>query len=174
MIIDLLFLLVAGYGFYRGYNSGILRTVFVALSILVGLFIAMRYSVPFTHTLQNIFKVEHAFMFIAGFLLAFLIAMFFIRIIARLIERLLKNLNVNFINQIAGGVVFSAALILVYSVILWFLVESSVIPRQNIEESYTYPYLESYPQQSQELFKKIQPIIRDFWQESGEAMKKEG
>ncbi len=173
MIIDLLFLLVAGFGFFRGYNSGILRTVFWGLSILIGLFVAMRYSVPFSNALQRIFNVEHSFMFIAGFLLAFIISMFLIRMIARIIEKLLENLNINIINKLAGGVVFSTFTILIYSLILWFLVQANMISETKRSESFTYPFLETFPEQSRELIKKLEPVLRDFWQTSGEAMNKD-
>ncbi len=171
MVIDLLFLLVAGFGFYRGYNSGILRTVFWALSFMLGLFVALRYSVGVTEVLQRLFNTEHAFMFIAGFMLSFIMAMFFVRIVARLLEKLLQDLNVNMINRLAGAVVYSFFLTLMYSFILWVLVEAQALSQTQINESFTYAYLERFPMQSMELWEKIQPVIRDFWQESGEVMK---
>lgn len=170
MIIDLLFLLVAGFGFFRGYNSGILRTVFWGLSILIGLFTAMRYSVPFTNALQRIFNVEHPFMFIAGFLLAFILTMFLIRMIARILEKLLENLNINIINKLAGGIVFSTFTILIYSLVLWFLVQANMVSESKRSESFTYPFLKTFPEQSKDLAKKLEPVLRDFWRKSGEAM----
>lgn len=172
MIIDLIFLFAAGFGFYRGYNSGILKTIFTGLSLLVGLFVAMRYSVPFSEALGRIFDVDHPFMFIAGFLLAFILSMFAIRMLAQVLEKLLENLNVNIINKLAGGIVFSTLLILLYSVVLWFLVEADLVSNAKINESFTYPYIETFPEQSRELIKNVEPIIQDFWQSSGEAMEK--
>lgn len=173
MIIDILFLLVAGFGFYRGYNSGIIRTVFTVISIILGLIIAMRYAVPFSETLSRLFNVEHPFMFIVGFLLAFILSLLLVRMIARLLERVLQSLNINILNRLAGGFVFSFILILIYSVILWFLIEARLIKDIAIEESFTYPYLETFPDQSKLIFEKTKPIVREFWNNTGEAMNKD-
>lgn len=171
MVIDLLFLLVAGFGFYKGYNSGILKTVFWILSFLLGLFVALRYSVGVTDVLQRLFNTDHAFMFIAGFILSFIMAMFFVRMLAKLLEKLLQDLNINAINRLAGAAVYSAVLLLIYSFILWVLVEARALSQTQINESFTYPYLESFPAHTRELWEKIQPVFRDFWQESGEVIK---
>jgi len=171
MIIDLLFLLVAGFGFYKGYNSGILRTVFWVLSFMLGLFVALRYSVGVTEVLQRLFNTDHSFMFIAGFILSFMMAMFFVRMLAKLLEKLLQDLNVNVINRLAGAAVYSFILTLIYSFILWILVEAQALSKTQINESFTYPYLKTFPAQTREFWDNMQPVFRDFWQESGEVMK---
>ena len=56
MWIDIAFLVIAGYAFYRGYKAGIIRTVFMIVSVLVGLLVSMRFAAEVTAILQNLFS----------------------------------------------------------------------------------------------------------------------
>ena len=76
-------------------------------------------------------------MFIAGFLLAFVLTMFLIRLFARGLEGLLERANINIVNQVAGGLLLSGLMILLYSVILWFGDKSHLIDDATKRQSLT-------------------------------------
>ncbi len=164
MAIDIIFVIVAGYGFYLGFSKGIIQTVFTVLSIMFGLMAAIRFAKPMTDFLEDAFS-PNPLMFIAGFLLTFVLTMFLIRLIARSVEGFLKTANINVINQIAGGVLLAALFIMLYSVILWFGDQTGAL-KEAKETSMTYDYLEEYPEYVWGVGKKIQPFIKDFYEES--------
>jgi uncharacterized membrane protein required for colicin V production len=164
MAIDIIFVIVAAYGFYLGYSRGIIQTVFTVLSILFGLMAAVRFAKPMTDFLEDAFS-PNPLMFIAGFLLVFVLTMFLIRLIARTVEGFLKTANINVINQIAGGMLLAALFIMLYSVILWFGDQTGAL-KEAKETSITYDYLEEYPEYVWGVGKKIQPYIIDFYEES--------
>lgn len=165
MAIDIIFVIVAGYGFYLGFSRGIIKTVFTILSIMFGLMAAMRFAKPMTDFLENAFNNHNPLMFIAGFLLTFILTMFLIRLIARAIEGFLETANINVINQIAGGMLLAGIFILLYSVILWFTDQTGAIGEAK-EQSITYDYLEEYPEYVWDFGRKIQPHIKEFYEQS--------
>ena len=169
MAIDLIFVVLAAWGFYLGFSRGIIKTIFTILSVVFGLMMAFRFGPTVTGTLESLFS-ENPLMFIAGFLLTFVGTMFIIRFLASSLEGVLESANINFINQIIGGFFVSALIVLVFSMILWFGDKSHLVGESTKEESVTYSYLEKYPQKVWALSAKAKPIFEDFWDHSIEFM----
>lgn len=170
MVIDIIFLIFAGWGFYLGFSRGIIKTVFTAFSYVFGIMAAFKLGPPATLFLEQTFGDDHPFMFIAGFLLAFVLTMFFIRIIANALEGLLQTANINIINKFAGGVLLGALMTLMYSVLLWFGAKSHLLKQEDIGNSRTYVYLEHFPTQMKGVYETIKPTFQDFWDDSVEFM----
>ena len=172
MVIDIIFVIFAAYGFYMGFSKGIIKTVFTILSYVLGLMAAFKFSPAVTDFLETTFKTETPLMYVAGFLLSFVLTMIFIRMIAKGIEGVLQTANINVINQAAGGVLLAAAMILVYSMIVWFADKSHIIDRENKEASMTYTFLEQFPPQIWSVGTYLRPIFEDFLDHSAEFMDK--
>jgi len=165
MIIDIVFAIVAAYGFYLGFSKGIIKTVFTVLSVLFGLMAAFKFSPAMTDFLESTFS-SHPMMFLVGFLLSFVLTMVFIRMIARFLEGALETANINILNQLAGGLLLTSLLVLMYSAILWFGNQSRLIDQQTKDDSITYDYLEQYPQEVWKVAKGLGPTLENFWDHS--------
>lgn len=163
MVIDLVFVIMALFGFYVGYSRGIIQTVFTFGSIFLGLLIAFKFAQHMTDILYDIFNSNNPLMFIAGFLLSFVLTMVIIRMIARGIEGILKSTHLNIVNKLIGGMVLSGAFILVLSVLTWFGDEAHLIDAKTKRTSMTYPYMQQYPTQVKTVAYKIQPTLVSFW-----------
>ena len=172
MAIDIIFAIVLLYGFYVGYSRGIIGTVFTVLSIVFGLMAAFKFAPAATRFLETAFNSNSPLMFLAGFILAFVGTMLLIRFLARGLEGILQTININFINQIAGGILLSAIMVLIYSVLLMFAERSHMITDDTRQRSMTYPYLQQFPDQMQGVYAYTKPIFLEFWDESVEFMDK--
>lgn len=170
MMIDLFFFIFAGYGFFLGFTKGIIRTVFTVLSYVFGLLAAFKLSPAATRFLETALGSENPLLFIAGFLIAFFGTMLLIRFISRALSEGLESANINIINQMAGGALLAAIMTLLYSLVLWFLVESHIVKEEHTAPSVTYPYLEDYPQVAWNALGKLKPIFMEFWDNSVEFM----
>lgn len=169
MVIDIIFVIAAIYGFYIGFTKGIIRTVFNILSILLGALGAFKFAPAATKFLETAFGSDNPMMFLAGFLLSFVATMMLIRTIARGMEGVLKTANVNILNQVAGGGLLSLVMVFLYSLLLWFADMSGLI-NDSKEESLTYEYLEAMPDQAGQVYDFLKPTIKDFWNGSVKAM----
>ena len=56
MIIDVIFLMAAGYGFYIGFSRGIIQTVFTAFAYLFGILAAFKFAPVLSTALESILK----------------------------------------------------------------------------------------------------------------------
>jgi len=170
MVVDIIFVIVLLTGFYMGFAKGIIQTVFTVLSLLFGLMAAFKFSEPTTQFLETTFNTDNPLMFIAGFLLAFVVVMIIIRMIARFLEGILKTANINVINQMAGGVLLSGVMVLLFSVLLWFADQARMIDPQTKLDSYSYPYIKNYPTHLKELGIRLKPVFHNFWDSSMDMM----
>lgn len=170
MVIDIIFAIVLIYGFYLGFTRGIIQTIFTVLSYVIGLIAAFKFSPSATRMLETVFSSTNPLMFIAGFLLAFVGTMLLIRLVARGLEGILETVNINVVNQVAGGALLAAVMVLVYSLILWFADKSTIISDNTKQESFTYDYLEEYPVLVWRSTRQLQPIFVDFWDHTVDFM----
>ncbi|MBK7478007.1 MAG: CvpA family protein [Haliscomenobacter sp.] len=164
MVIDIILVIVAVYGFYVGYTRGIIKTIFSVLAIAVGIIAALRFSPAVTDFLKQMFNETSPLMFVAGLILTFALTMMFLKLLGRGFEGLLEAANINVINQTLGGAFMASVLILIYSGILWFVLQASF---RNLDEvtadSQTYPFLKEYPEQVWKVAGKMKPLVQDFW-----------
>lgn len=170
MMIDIFFLIVAGYGFFLGFTKGIIQTVFTILSYLFGLLAAFKLSPAMTKFLETATGSNHPLLFIAGFLMAFFGTMLLIRFISRALSEGLESANINIINQAAGGALLASILTLIYSLLLWFAVESHIVKDETLGDSVTYPYLKDYPKVAWNVIGKLKPSFMEFWDKSVDFM----
>ncbi len=166
MIIDILFLLLAGWGFYQGYSKGIIKTVFTAFSIVFGLMIAFKFTPAAIRFLETAFHSDSAMNFLGGFLLVFILTMIIIRMAAQFLEKMLQAANINFINQAAGGILLASLYTLVFSLLIWFGDQAHIITAENSKGSMTYGQLRAFPSKMKGVYEYIKPGFQDFWRES--------
>lgn len=172
MTIDILLLIIGGWGFYQGFSRGIIKTVFTVFSLIFGLLAAFKLTPAATRFIETAFHTEEAYTFILGFLLAFFLAMIIIRLGAQFIEKALKTAHINVINQLAGGLLLAALYTLVFSLLIWFADNSHVISQEARNTSKTYPFLRAFPGKMKDVYEFVKPTFQEFWQESVKFMDK--
>lgn len=169
MIIDIICAGVLGYGLYIGYSNGIIKTIFTVLSIAIGFLITAHFHETVTDLLKDLTQYKNPMMTFVGMAVTFFITMLLLRLLGKQIENLLKTANINFINQILGGVVMSSLFIIVYSFIINFMVDARLLQDQTAD-SKTYPVLQEVPQYAQAGFSRISPKVKDLWHDMARAL----
>jgi membrane protein required for colicin V production len=170
MVIDIIFLLVAAYGFYTGYSRGIINTVFTVLSWMFGLMAALKFAPGMTRFLESTLNNTNPMMFVAGSLLSFVLMMVLIRMIGSTLQNMLQAAHVNVVNQVAGGALMAVIFSFLFSVLLWFSDQARLVNAQAKAESFTFPILKDLPAQGKTVIQTFVPIVKDFWANSLDAM----
>lgn len=163
MILDLFAALLITYGFYRGYSNGLIDTIVDTLSILVGLVVALKFSPVLISYLQNVVNINPAFEFILGFLIVFFAVMLFLRFIADRMEDLLKAIKVNFINQIAGGLLLGFVFAFCIGLLLLLLTNLKVLNPDYASESTLYEHLIKISQDGGWIVEGFKDLFSEFW-----------
>lgn len=170
MWIDITFLTIAGFAFYKGYHAGIIKMVFTIVSILIGLLIAMRFAAEVTGGLQRVFNTQHPLLFLVGFLVTFLLVMWLVRWLARKLEDFLETIKLNFINELQGGILYAILATIILASALGLINRAGLISTESREKSMTWPLLEIVPGQAQVVYTKLKPVFNKFWNDSKKAI----
>jgi len=172
MILDVICLVFAAYGFWVGYSKGIISTVLNLASYVFGILAAMKFGPVMADILGDIFNGAggRAIMFLAGVVITFFLTLALFRILARGLTGILESVNINFINQIAGGIVSSLFFIFVFSGLVLFADRSRLINDESKETSITYPVLEPFPQFVWERGRTLMPVFQDFYDQAADAL----
>jgi len=169
MILDVICAGVLGYGLYIGYSNGIIKTIFTVLSIAVGFLITAHFHETVTDLLKNISGYRNPMMTFVGMAVTFFFTMIFLRLIGKQVENVFKATNINFINQIVGGIVMAFLFIAIYSVIINFMVNARLLQEQTAD-SKTYPVLKEVPQYAWAGYERISPKVKEMWDDMARAL----
>ena len=172
MILDVIAAILIAYGFYIGYTRGIIKTVFAALSIIVGIVAALKLSPIVISFLQNNFNTNPAVLFIIGLIITFLVVLALIRFVGNRIENIFETVRLNFVNKLVGGAVMSVLFAVMLSYVFFFLSETNLIDRKTKNASISYTVLEPLPAISKGIAEKTKPIFKEFWDKMLDTMDK--
>lgn len=174
MILDVICLLFAGYGYWVGHSKGIISTVLSLASWIFGVLAAVKFGPVMTDLLKDIFSTENSAweggLFILGFFLTLGLVLILFRILARGLTGILETVNVNFINQILGGILSGFFFVLIYSGLMLFADRSRLINDEAKEQSFTFHLLEPLPTFVWERVRDLTPTFMEFYNEAADAM----
>ncbi len=163
MPIDIGFITFFAYGFWQGYSRGIISTIFNLALYVFGFVLAFKMAPTTSKIMQSMFHSDNPTMYLAGFLVNLLIIMIILRQTAKGLEGLVRMAYLGVINQVAGGVAMGGALIVVYSVLVWFGVKVQFINDATLKDSRSYTFLEPIPAKAKDFAVRMKPFALDVW-----------
>ena len=170
MYIDIFLALVLAFGFYVGYNRGIIKSLFAVVSLIVAVLAAMKLS-PLTITfLDNQLSWDPRWIVVLGFVLTFMVVVIGVRYLGKMVEGAMAKLEINFINKMMGGSVSAFLFLVVFSTFIWFMDDVNLISQKTKEESMTYEAVRPVPQMVATLGRQVKPLFQEFWDKTSEAM----
>jgi len=171
MVIDIICLVFLAYGFWIGYSKGIIATVLTLSSYVIGVLAMMKFGPIMGDVVEGLIpQAGHALSFLAGAILVFILTLVLFKLLAKGLTSFLESVNINFINQILGGVLSGVFFVFIYSGLVYFGDQSKIITPEAREQSITYPVLEKMPDFVIERGKSLYPVFRDFYDRASDAM----
>ena len=171
MVIDIICLVFLAYGFWVGYSRGIISTVLSLVSYLFGVLAAMKFGPIAAEMILEAFPaVTSAGAFVLGVVLLFFLTLILFRIIARGLTGFMERVNINFINQVLGGILSGLFFTFIFSGLVYFGDRSKIISDEVKADSITYPVLIQLPDIVIEKGKAVFPIFYDFYEQAVDAM----
>jgi|GEM_PF-5380105 len=138
MGIDAILLLTIGFGFYKGYETGLLRTLLMLLTVVVS--------------------------FLLAFLVVFGLGYMVFRWIAEGIYHWIGHTPLSLANKILGGALYAYIYLLVIASILWLLLDYRLLQNQWIQHSHLYPIAEAQRTSFVKRVQDLQPYFQEFFQ----------
>lgn len=170
MVIDVILLIVFVYFFYLGFSRGIIRTIFVVISVFLGFAFAMKFSSAAETMLSGVIKANETILPVISFVITFLFVMIIIRLFAGVLEAIVDAADLELLNKFAGGILFCVLGLLVYSGILIFLERTRLLTPEALAASEFYPYLKAFPAKLSSIASKFFPFLDKLWGSTMDAV----
>lgn len=164
-MLDIISIVVISAGFIAGYRRGLVKTIFDAVSILIGVIAAIKLSPIAINYLEST-EMNSSIAFVLGTALSFAGLMLIIRFLGRKLEDFLKALNINIFNRLAGGIFQALFFAIVLSYGLHLLDKVHLLSDKQKFGSKTYAKLQSLPEATEGLLNKFKPFFEDFWEKT--------
>jgi membrane protein required for colicin V production len=166
MPIDIICVAVFAYGCWQGYNRGIIGTIFNLLAYVFGTIIAFKVAPLTTDLLERLFNSNNPAMYIAAIVVNLLVIFFILRQAANGMESILEAAYLGQVNRMLGALLTGGFMVLVFSVLLWFVTKVEFISDATLAQSRTYPVLEKLPLRAKEITIRFRPLAETLWEDT--------
>ena len=120
MLIDIIYAIVLILAFIHGYRKGLIHSIVSLIAIIIGIMAAVYLSEIASTYINRWFNISSKYLPIISFVLVFIVIYLLFRMIERALEGFFKLLKLNFINQLAGALIWCVVWTMLYSTILFY------------------------------------------------------
>jgi uncharacterized membrane protein required for colicin V production len=161
MVIDILFVIFLGIGFWWGFSKGIIYSVFSLIGYFLGIVGALKFSYLIASLVKEKITPDPRIAAVISFVLVLVLVVLLIRAIAWALENILQSFSLNIINKMIGGIIHGAIGIYVLCVLLWFVNKWGVLPGEQKQTSHIYGYIDDAAPALIEYSGKVVPLFKD-------------
>lgn len=163
MLIDIIFAIIVVMAVFKGLSRGFIIAVCSVLAFIIGLAAAMKLSAVVAQYLDKSTDISAKWLPFISFLLVFLLVVILVRILAKFIEKSVEFALLGWLNKLLGVVVYLALYTIIFSIMLFYAVQMSLIKEQTIQSSLTYAYIEPWGPYAINGLGKIIPWFKDMF-----------
>lgn len=165
MVIDIIISVALIFAIIRGYQQGLIVAIFSVLAFIIGIAAAMKLSTVVAGHIGKAAKISDQWLPVISFIIVFLIVVLLIRMGAKLIQKTVQLAMLGWLNRLGGILLFSVLYILIFSVLVFYAEQISLLKPETIDASVTYSYIKPWGPKVIEGFGKIIPFFKGMFQE---------
>ena len=135
MYLDIIIAVPLLYGLIKGFSNGLIKEIIGLLSLIIGIYVAINFSIFLEQYLPGIFDNYEQFKPILAFALLFVATILIIKLTGSVVNKTTKALGLGFISRILGALFGGVKIILIFCFLLLILKEHKFINAQIQEES---------------------------------------
>jgi membrane protein required for colicin V production len=148
-MIDIIFIVILGYGILRGLFKGFIVEAITLFGLLVGLWIAGRYSASAATYLSNFLDISSRFSILVAFLLIAILTVLIFSLSAHLLKNIVKLVLLGWLDKLLGMLFgfckYLFVLSLFANILCW------IEPR--------FPVLKEETRQTSKLFEPVRKVV---------------
>lgn len=163
MIIDVLYLIFLVFFLIRGYSKGVVVALFAVLSIIIGIFCAIKFSGLIAGLIAK--DPKPFWLPFLSYIIVFVGVVFLVRLGAKAIDKLMKAAFLGFFNRLGGALLYGLLITLVFSSFLWFFDHWNVIKPETKSASRCYHFLIVFAPKTFSLIGMLFPFVKDLFKQ---------
>jgi membrane protein required for colicin V production len=165
VVIDIIIALALIFAIIKGYQQGLIVALFSFLAFIIGIAAAMKLSTLDAGSIGKTVKISDQWLPVISFIVVFLVVVLLIRWGANLIQKTVQFAMLGWLNRLGGILLFCGLYILIFSVIIFYAEQVSLIKPETIDASVSYPYIQPWGPKVIDGFGKIIPLFKDMFQD---------
>lgn len=165
MLIDLITFILIILAVYKGLRKGLIVAVFSFLAFIIGLAAALKLSVAMADYIGGNVTISQRWLPCIAFIAVFLIVVLLVRLGAKLLQGAVQTVMLGWANRLGGLLLYLLLYFFVYSILLFYATQLSLIKPATIQSSITYNWIEPYAPKLVNGLGAIVPIFRDMFGE---------
>ncbi|HLW63369.1 MAG TPA: CvpA family protein [Flavobacterium sp.] len=163
IVVDVLIMVLLGYGLYKGFRNGLIISVTSLIALIAGIYFSLRFSFYTRTLLEEHFQWNPNATTVAAFFITFVIVLIVLHLLGKLLTRIIETLALGFINRLAGALFEGIKALLIISVLLNLFQKINqnalIVSEEQLNESVFYRPIE-------EVSRYIFPLMEE-WYELG-------
>lgn len=163
MIIDVLYLIFLVFFLIRGYSKGVVVALFAVLSIIIGIFCAIKFSGFVANLIAK--DAKPFWLPFLSYVIVFIGVVFLIRLGAKAIDKLMKAAFLGFFNRLGGALLYALLITLIFSSFLWFFDHWAIINPETKSASYCYHFLVAFAPKAFSVIGELFPFVKNLFKE---------
>lgn len=164
MALDLINLVIFGYGFYFGYSKNILQVLFLIVVVVVTLFGAMWFT-PMVHdVLKANVGLKVPYLSLISFASTLLVSFLVVKLFSNAINESITGKRSQHVDNFGGGLLMGLACLFLWATLLRFAERSALISEKTKNNSYSFKYVSKMPDAGFRVVGNVAPFVREFYQ----------
>lgn len=165
MFLDVILIIAIVFALIKGFRRGLIVGVFSFIALLIGLAAAIKLSALVAGWLGDNVKISVQWLPVISFALVFLVVVLLVRLGANIIERTVELGMMGWLNRIGGMALYTAIILIVFSVLLFYATELDLIMPATQEKSLTYHWVAPWGPRVVGGFGEVLPFFKDMFSE---------
>ncbi len=130
------------WGFFIGFKRGLIRSIFSVLALFLGVIGALQFSSVASIYIHEWLNVSSQYLPLVSFIAVFLGILIVVKMLAALLDKFIKFVWLGPINKVAGGLFWTLLMAFIFSTVLWFLNQATLLSPELKTVSRVYFFLE--------------------------------
>lgn len=165
MIIDIIVAIIIILAIIKGFKQGLIVALFSVIAFIVGLAAAMKLSVVVAGYIGKEVNVSEKWLPIISFAVVFLLVVLLVRLGAKFIQKSVELAMLGWVNRLGGILLYCGLYILIFSIVLFYAEQLSLIKPETIKGSVTYEYIQPWGPKLMEGLGKIIPVFKGMFED---------
>lgn len=141
MFIDFIFAIILLVACFKGFRKGLIVALFSMLALIIGLAAALKLSALVSEYLSTHTGTTGKWLPFVSFVIVFVIVIILVNLVAKLIQKSVELVLLGWINRLGGVIFYLLMYAIIFSILLFYLVQLKVVSDETIANSISYPFI---------------------------------
>jgi membrane protein required for colicin V production len=163
MVIDIILMVLLALAIFKGISRGLVVALFSFLSIIIGLAAAVKLSAVVANWLQKNTSLSNQWLPFLSFLIVIICVALLVRWAAGLVQKSMEYVMMGWVNRLGGVVFYVLLYVAVYSILLFYATQMSILKPAVIQASKTYPIIEPLGPKAINAIGALLPVFKNLF-----------